>query len=216
MINKNDIITRAFGVELRTQTEENEHRIIGHAAVYDQPADINGWFQEVIERGAFDECDFRDVIFCVNHDTKKIPLARSRNHNKNSTLKLELDEIGLGVNALLDTERNADALALYSAVDRGDIGGMSFIFRVKDSKWENLDSDMPTKRITKISEVYEVTAATFPYYTGTDLSTARARESLESDLAALESAREEARGALESAKLDKDKAILKIRSKVGI
>ena len=214
MINKSDVVKRAFSTEFRAETgDNNEHRIIGHAAVYDQPADIDGWFYEVIERGAFDECDFKDVIFCVNHDTKKIPLARSRNHNKNSTLQLELDEVGLGVNALLDTERNADALALYSAVDRGDIGGMSFIFRVKDYKWENLDSDMPTKRITKISEVYEVTAATFPYYTGTDLNTARAKESLESDLAALESARERA---LVSAKLDKEKAILKIRSKVGI
>ena len=216
MKNKSDVVTRAFSTEFRAESIENEHRIIGHAAVYNQPADIDGWFYEVIERGAFDDCDFKDVIFCVNHDTKKIPLARSRNHNKNSTLQLELDEIGLGVNALLDTERNADALALYSAVDRGDIGGMSFIFRVKDYKWENLDSNMPTKRITKISEVYEVTAATFPYYTGTDLNTARAKESLESDLAALESARGEAQKALESAKLVKEKAILKIRSKVGI
>lgn len=211
-MSKKDVTIRAFSSGFETEIEEKEHRIIGHAAVYDQPANIDNFFYEVIERGAFDGCDFSDVVLCVNHDTTKLPLARTRN----GTMHLELDEMGLKVNALLDVENNVDAKALYSAVGRGDIGGMSFIFRIEDYKWENLDSDMPTKRITKISEVYEVTAATFPYYTGTDLNTARAKKSLESDLAALVSARDEAQRALVSAKLEKEKAILKIRSKIGI
>lgn len=211
----NDIICRAFGTDYRAITgEDNEHRITGHAAVFDQAADIDGWFYEVIDRRAFEKCDFKDVVFCINHDTKKIPLARSRNNNGNSTMQLTIDEKGLAVDALLDTERNADAMALYSAVERGDMGGMSFIFRVKEYSWENLDTDMPTKRITGISEVFEVTAATWPYYAGTDVD-ARARGSLESDLASLESERRKAQPP-EGGRTDTERAIYEMRAKLGI
>ena len=215
MNKENDIICRSFGTDYRALTgENNEHRITGHAAVFDQAADIDGWFYEVIDRRAFEKCSFKDVVFCINHDTKKIPLARSRNNNGNNTMQLSIDDKGLAVDALLDTERNADALALYSAVERGDMGGMSFIFRVSDYSWENLDTDMPTKRITGISEVFEVTAATWPYYTGTDVD-ARARGSLESDLASLESERRKAQSP-EGDKATAERAIFEVRAKLGI
>jgi HK97 family phage prohead protease len=93
--------------DLRAMTDGNT--IEGHAAVYDQVANINGWFNEIIERGAFDNTDFTDVLFSVNHDLDKIPLARSRNNNVNSTLQLNVDDVGLGIKANLDVINNADA-----------------------------------------------------------------------------------------------------------
>lgn len=162
--------------------------IEGHAAVFGQKVAIGSWFYEVIERGALDKTDFRDVLFCINHDIRKIPLARSRNNNENSTLNLSVDDKGLAVRATLDVERNAEAKALYSAVDRGDMSGMSFMFRVRGEEWENLDSDMPTRRITDIAHVIEVTAASFPAYDATDIH-ARDQRGLESPARVLESAR---------------------------
>lgn len=204
--NGTTICQRAYAAEMRAeQAEENsEHRIVGYASVYESWANIDGMFKEKIARGAFDGCKFKDVVFSVNHDNTKIPLARSRN-NKKSTMKLSVDETGLLMDALIDVDRNSTAMALYSATQRGDMSGMSLIFRVEEDRWENLDGKMPERTITKISEVYEVTAATFPYYPDTTLD-ARAKRSLESDKAALESAKR--------ARAKKAGEIYKLRAKI--
>ena len=218
-ISKGDslICRRSYAAEMRAETgeESQEHRVTGYASVFDNEADIYGMFKEKIARGAFNDCKFKDVIFCINHETNKIPLARSRNNNKNSTMQLSVDDNGLHVNALIDTEKNSEAEALYSAIQRGDMGGMSFIFEIGDYEWEGLDTNMPTKIITRIAEVFEVTAATFPFYKATTLD-ARAQRSLESEQAALESAKKEAHEALESARADRSKELYKFRAQIGI
>lgn len=197
---------RAFTMQdLRAEPEGN--MIQGHAAVYGQETIIGGWFKEIIERGAFDNTDFKDVIFSVNHDLKRIPLARSRNNNANSTLQLQPDEQGLDTRAVLDTENNVEAKALYSAVGRGDISGMSFIFTVRDEVWEDLDTEMPTRRIKDIAKVFEVSAVSFPAYGGTDIN-ARDQQALDSARAALESARSQ----LDSSKSELE--ILKLRNQI--
>lgn len=180
---------RSFAVpDLRA--EAGSGIIQGHAAVFDQEANIGGWFIEIIERGAFDKTDFRDVVFTANHNLQQIPLARSRNNNPNSTLQLSIDESGLLTRASLDIENNSEAKALYSAVDREDVTGMSFIFAVRASGvfWEGLDTDLPIRRIRDIARVYEVSAVSFPAYAGTDIQ-ARDQQTLESAKATLESAR---------------------------
>ena len=56
---------------------------------------------------------------------------------------------------------------------------MSFIFYIRGFTWENLDSDMPTRRITDIAKVVETSAVSFPAYDGTDIN-ARDQQALES------------------------------------
>lgn len=185
--NKEQPVKRNFGLmDLRAIDDGNY--IEGHPAIYDQMTNIGGWFNEVIERGAFDQCDFDDVLFSVNHDLRKIPLARSRRNNGNSTMQLIVDGKGLNIKADLDVENNSEARSLYSAVKRQDIDGMSFIFFVRDEKWEDLDSDMPTRRIQSIKKVIEVSAVNFPAYTGTDIN-ARDQSVLDNAAKALENAR---------------------------
>jgi len=198
---------RAFSVpDLRAEGESGV--IQGHAAVFGQEANIGGWFIEVIERTAFDKTDFRDVVMTVNHNLQSIPLARSRNNNANSTLQLSVDDRGLFTRSVLDIENNSEAKALHSSIARGDITGMSFIFFIRDAKWENLDSDLPTRRITDIARVIEVSAVSFPAYDGTDIS-ARDQQALESARAALESARS---GLVSSN--DEQLEILRLRSQI--
>ena len=126
--------------------------------------------------------------FFVNHRDNKIPLARSRNNNGNSTMKLSVDLTGLAMDAKVDTENNQEARAVYSAVERGDVSGMSFSFRVKEQSWEKLDTDYPVRHIKKIAKVYEVSVVNDPAYEDTDIS-ARDKEALESARAPLDSAR---------------------------
>ena len=178
---------RAFLMpDLKTEPEGNV--IDGHAAVIGQSTNIGGYFNEIIERGAFDKTDFTDVLFSINHDLSKIPLARSRNNNANSTLQLQVDDIGLAVRAQLDIEHNNEAEALYSSIQRQDIQGMSFIFCVRGEEWEGLETDMPTRHITDIAKIIEVSAVSLPAYDQTDIN-ARDSETLDSAKNALDNVR---------------------------
>jgi HK97 family phage prohead protease len=168
-------------------------------------SDITDRCDEIIETGALDHTDLTDVRFLVNHDTSKIPLARSRRNNGNSTMQLTVDAMGLGIRVDLDTENNADARALYSAVERGDISGMSFMFDVRGDEWDNLDSDHPTRRIKDISTVVEVSAVTFPAYEATEIN-ARSKEALDSARAAVDTARRQNANPVDTGELDLLKA----------
>lgn len=194
-------------LEFRAVDNEGKKIIEGHAAVFNRQTDIGGYFFEEIDKSAFDNADLRDVPLIVNHDFTKIPLARSRRNNGNSTLTLSIDDLGLAIKAKLDVDNNADARALYSAVDRGDLSGMSFAFKVDKEEWLNLDTDTPTRRITGISKVFEVSACTFPQYESTDLQ-ARSNTALDSAKKALENARAQS--------LDKDNEleILKLKNRI--
>lgn len=183
---------RALQFEVRAESDEERGSYIeGRPIVYGKASDL-GDFIEIIDEGALDGADLRDVPFFVNHNIDMIPLARSRNNNDNSTLQMSVDEEGMKIRTSLDVERNADARALYSATERGDIDGMSFMFGDVVDTWEDLDTDKPTRHIRKLKKIYEVSAVTWPAYEETSLETAGARSKtdvLESAKATLESAR---------------------------
>lgn len=181
---------RAFNFEIRTdQNEEHGHFLTGQPIVYDERTDL-GWYDEIIDSGALSETDLRDVRFLVNHNTDMIPLARSRNNNANSTMQMEVIEgRGMTIRVDLDTENNAEAKSLYSAVERGDISGMSFMFVVDEDSWEEIDTDHPTRHIRSISRVLEVSAVTFPAYEATSIQTRGLSEALDSAKTSLESAK---------------------------
>lgn len=183
-------MTRAFDFEVRAEhNEEHGDFVTGRPIVYDKSTDL-GWFDEVIDRGALDNTDLKDVRFLVNHNTDMIPLARSRNNNANSTMQMSIDDEGMAIRVNLDTENNTEAKNLYSAIKRGDISGMSFMFRVDSEEWDELQSEHPTRHIREISKVYEVSAVTFPAYEQTSIQ-ARDREALDNARATLESAKSE-------------------------
>lgn len=180
-------ITRCYNMSLEAREAEDEGKGIveGMAIVYNSKTDI-GWFDEIIEQNALEHTDMKDVRMLVNHDTSMIPLARSRNNTANSTLQLIPELNGLKIRAKLDIENNADAKSLYSAIQRGDISGMSFMFEVDGEAWEDEMSDHPLRRITSIAKIYEVSAVTFPAYEQTEIN-ARSKEELESYRSSLES-----------------------------
>ena len=101
----------------------------------------------------------------------------------------------------LDIENNSDARNLYSAIKRGDITGMSFMFTIDEERWENLESEHPTRHIIKIGQVFEVSAVTFPAYESTEIS-ARDKEALESAKTTLDSVRRQS--------LESDEAALEL------
>ena len=183
---------RAFNFEVRA--EENEKHgtyITGTPIVFGQETDL-GWYRESISPDALTETDLKDVRFLIGHNTSMIPLARSRNNNENSTMQMVVTDRGMEIRVDLDTENNAEARALYSAVKRGDMSGMSFMFTVDKDAWEDIDTDSPKRTIMSIRKVFEVSAVAFPAYEGTDIQAASDGDALESVRASLESARKKA------------------------
>ena len=200
---------RSFDFEIRAeQNEEHGHFLTGQPIVYNEWTDL-GWYDEMIDEGALDAADLRDVRFLINHNTSMIPLARSRNNNANSTMQMEvIPGKGMSIRVDLDTENNAEAKSLYSAVERGDITGMSFMFGVDVDKWEELESAHPKRHVRSISRVMEVSACTFPAYEATSIQTRGLSDALDSARKSLESAR------AEQLKIDRQKQ--KIRILMGV
>lgn len=208
---KKELEQRSYTFEVRAEETENGNVITGRPIVYNSRTDL-GFFDEIIESGALDNTDLTDVRFLVNHDISKIPLARSRRNNGNSTMHLTVDALGMGIRVTLDTENNSEARALYSAVQRGDITGMSFMFGIRGEKWDDLESDHPTRRITDISTVVEVSAVTFPAYDSTEIN-ARSKSALENARAALENEQQRNAAAVDTDELELAKAKYEFKSK---
>lgn len=130
-------------------TAAPEMKLEGYAVVFDVPARIQGGdngYSEWIRRGALDGADMSDVALFYNHDTSKIPLARTPN-----TLTLAVDDHGLKFSARLpDTE---EGRAVYTAVKRGDIRGCSFAFTVADGGDDRISGTRFIHRIEKSMNV---------------------------------------------------------------
>lgn len=193
-MNSENMEIRAFNFEVRAQEDEEHGTFVeGTPIVYDSWTNL-GWYDEMIDRGALADTDLRDVRFLVNHNTDMIPLARSRNNNENSTMQMSIDdEVGMKIRVNLDTENNAEAKALYSAIERGDISGMSFMFTVDGDRWEDETSEHPKRHIERISKVFEVSAVTFPAYEATNISARGLADVLDNAKVSLESVRAEKR-----------------------
>ena len=184
--------TRAFNFEVRAeQNEDHGTYITGTPIVFGQETDM-GFYREVIDKDALKDTDLKDVRFLIGHNTSMIPLARSRNNNENSTMQMVVTDRGMEIRVDLDTENNPEAKALYSAVQRGDMSGMSFMFVVDTDKdiWEDMDTDYPKRTIMSIRKVFEVSAVAFPAYEQTDIQAASEGQTLDSVRASLESAKQ--------------------------
>ena len=105
-------------------------KIIDYPIVFNQRTLIAGLFYEEIDAHALDSADLSDIKFLINHDGNGIPVARHR-RGKRSSMDVDIDSIGMAIKTKLDIDNNATARELCSAVTRGDVEDMSFMFGVK-------------------------------------------------------------------------------------
>lgn len=155
-----------ISVETRSgeAVDNSELVLIGRPVVFDTPTTINdplGPYNEVIERGALDGVDLTDTRLIYNHDLSKVPLARAP-----KTMTLTVTDEGLEMRAVLaNTE---EAKSIYTAVQRGDLDGMSFAFKVPEGS-DSYDRETNTRTIHKIEKIYEVSVVPFPAYATTSV-----------------------------------------------
>lgn len=151
---------------------------------------------EIVDSGAFANCDMSDVIFNYNHSGRVY--ARTRNN----TLSLDVREDGLYMNAILRADDQGHK-ELYDDISTGTIDRMSFAFHVNDSKWEYEEKDgieIDRRTIIAIDKLYDVSAVDIPAYDTTSIS-ARSQFSAVSEKRAAESREAERMLELEKRKL---------------
>ena len=137
----------------------------GRAVVFNQPTVLfksgGNEYKEVIEAGALDEADMRDVVFRYNHNDNLFVMARTRG----GSLELTKDADGLMVRAkLFDIQQARD---LYTLIKVGAVDKMSFAFTIRE---ESFDKETRTWHVGKIDKVFDVAAVDQPAYDTTSIS----------------------------------------------
>lgn len=147
---------------VETRADSDKVTVAGYAAVFGEVTRIGSWFDEVIARGAFTESlKTDDIRAYFDHDRGRV-LGRS----SAGTLRLAEDTKGLSVEIdLPDTSDGRDVRAL---IERGDISGMSFGFRVTREEWDET-GDVPKRTILAV-ELREVSIVSEPAYDGTSVA----------------------------------------------
>lgn len=178
-------------VDFNLNSTEEDGIIEGTPIVFNSETiihDIGGDFREVIKEDALNNCNMKDILLCINHDINKIPLARTKNGH--GTMSTELTTDGLKIRAQLDIVNNTEAKAVYSAIKRGDLTGMSFMFRVSEDTWTDTDTELPLRTINKISIIHEVSIVNFPAYNDTKISARSEDKEISSILKEIKTSRE--------------------------
>lgn len=154
-----EIRTFLFNIEER---KEDSPKITGHAAVFDEIADIGGFFREKVAKGAFKQSiKDDDVRALFNHDPNFV-LGR----NTAGTLELKEDDKGLAIR--IDPPQTQFANDLMILMKRGDISQMSFAFQVMAEEWEENEDELPLRTLKKL-RLFDVSPVTYPAYEGTDV-----------------------------------------------
>lgn len=146
--------------ELRALQEKSDEMVIeGYAAVFETETDL-GWCKEIISRDAFNNCNMSDCVLKYNHNDNCLILARTRN----KSLELLVDNKGLKIRAtLIDTTQNRD---IYKMIKAELLDKMSIAFSVKKQKW---DYENDVRRITEISQLFDVSVVDVPAYDTTEI-----------------------------------------------
>lgn len=173
---KKETTLRLYTTEMRALTDEAGVAVItGTPIVFNQETRIGDdeyGFYEVIRPSALANADLSDVVLTVEHDGRKIPLARTKKGR--GTMTLAKTATGLDMRAELDIENNTEARALYSAISRGDMDQMSFLFVIapEGDNW-TYEKDVYKREITNIAQVLDVSVVTRPAYDGTSVQLSR-------------------------------------------
>lgn len=156
---------------LEHNKNENEMIVRGYATTFNEPYELwsmDGYtLIEQVDQHAFDEARMDDVIMQYDHQGRVFARV------SNDTLKLSVDEHGLGIEARLDgTEIGRQ---LFEEIEGGYTNKMSFGFIVDEDK-RDITEDKKAgtvtvlRTITKIGRLFDVSAVSLPANDATEIS----------------------------------------------
>jgi uncharacterized protein len=139
--------------------------LAGYAVVYNSLSEDLGYFREMIKPGAFAESlKTADVRALIDHDP-------SRLIGRNTSRTLRLFDEAKGLRVEIDLPDTGYARDLVQVIDRGDLTGMSFAFRVspEGDTWFT-DEEGNTLRTIVKAEIDDVSAVAYPAYVDTSIA----------------------------------------------
>lgn len=196
---------RAFNV----LAEEDEKRVKGYASTFNEPytlfSDDEYELREIIDEGAFDNCDMSDVIMQYNHE------GRVFARQKNGTLNLTIDKpTGLFINADLGgTELGGQ---VYEEIRGGYTDKMSIGFTVDRAAdiWtrETIDGvTVETRRIMAVKRLFDVSAVSIPANPNTSIESVSVRALVDGAIDKLKAER------LEAARVELERRRAEVKAK---
>jgi len=151
--------------ELRTERSAKGRRLIGYAARFNSLSKDLGGFRERILPGAFDASlsGGKDIRALYHHESALI-LGRT----SAGTLHLSQDATGLAF--AIDMPDTTYARDLEALIERGDVRGMSFGFKVpKGGDRFTREGGESIRELPNI-DLKELTVTSIPAYEGTNVS----------------------------------------------
>ena len=152
---QSNIEKRNFKAEFRMDGD-NKRTVEGVACRMEKKYSM-GWYDEVIEAGAFDGVlAISDIRCLLNHDPNQL-LART----KSKTLEVWTE--GNDLKYRFDIPATRDDIK--EMLERGDLAESSFQFVIKNQRWEDVERGglwSYTRYIEKFEIVLDVAPVTFP------------------------------------------------------
>jgi HK97 family phage prohead protease len=150
----------------RADGENMPKEIGGIAAVINSVTDL-GYFEEVINAGAFDYALSKeyDIRCLFNHEAELI-LGRT----KADTCKVFVNADGNLEYTWVPDYENPTHMSVVRSIMRGDITQSSFAFTIKEQSWTTSEKygNMGKRVITVIEDLYDVSPVTYPAYSDTE------------------------------------------------
>lgn len=150
----------------RSEGENMPKEIGGIAAVINSVTDL-GYFEEVIEPGAFDNALSKeyDIRCLFNHEAELI-LGRT----KANTCNVFVNADGNLEYTWVPDYENPTHMSVVRSIMRGDITQSSFAFTIKEQTWSDSTKygTMGKRTIKVIDELYDVSPVTYPAYQDTE------------------------------------------------
>lgn len=149
-----------------TNVSVEEMLIEGYAAVFNIPTVLykrDGIeYNEIIDKKAFNNTNFKDCCLKYNHESGVPILARTRG----GSMELKVDEIGLFFRAkLFNTQVARD---VFTLVKEGALDKCSFAFTIADDG-EIYDRESRTRTITNIEKCWDCSIVDVPAYESTSV-----------------------------------------------
>lgn len=166
------IETRTLSAPLEARAVDGVKRVGGLAVSYGGQADIGDSFRELFAPGAFRASLSDDILALFGHD-------RNRVLGRTSAGTLRLREDANGVHFEIDLPDTTDGRDLAVSVERGDIRGTSFGFRVQRETWD--DTTNPPTRTIHEAILREISPTADPAYGDTTIAMRSLDQAREAD-----------------------------------
>jgi HK97 family phage prohead protease len=184
MVKETEIRQLTTEIELRAAEGDTEGNYIeGYALKFNRWSDVlYGYFREMIDPTALDDCDMSNVVATFNHSAN-FPLARNTINDGEGSLQLNVD--GIGLHFRFKPTNTSYGQDLIENIRSGLINQCSFAFGLDYNdetadEWNYIsDEGIYERKLNKIAKISDISLVTTPAYPDTEAVLGRSKDKVE-------------------------------------